>query len=297
LFEQLPQLARFGYASALARSRQQDVVRAELELTRLEDRLQVLYQQQEVARRSLGEWLSQRYAQAVSAPGTDTAAAVEEQLPALALQVPELVAAGEVANEQLATRLMRHPSVLAIEREILASGADIELSQQQYKPEWGVNVSYGYRDDDPMGAARADFLSLGVSVDLPLFTANRQDRQYQASIARAEAVKTQKWLLLRRMLSAYEVSRARLQRLTQRQQLYAQQLVPQMELQAEAALSAYTHDEGDFAEVVRSRIALVNAQIDELAIAVDRLKAIAELNYFTTAGSAHDNGTTQGEEK
>jgi outer membrane protein TolC len=148
-----------------------------------------------------------------------------------------------------------------------------------------------------MGAARADFLSLGVSVDLPLFTANRQDRQYQASIARAEAVKTQKWLLLRRMLSAYEVSRARLQRLTQRQQLYAQQLVPQMELQAEAALSAYTHDEGDFAEVVRSRIALVNAQIDELAIAVDRLKAIAELNYFTTAGAAHDNGTTQGEEK
>ena len=55
-----------------------------------------------------------------------------------------------------------------------------------------------------------------------------------------------------------------------------------MREQAEASLTAYTNDDGDFAEVVRSRIAELNAQIDALNIAVDRQKTISQLNYFFT---------------
>ena len=50
--------------------------------------------------------------------------------------------------------------------------------------------------------------------------------------------------------------------------------------QAEASLSAYTHDDGDFAEVVRARIAELNARIDALNISIDIQKAVAQLNYF-----------------
>lgn len=62
--------------------------------------------------------------------------------------------------------------------------------------------------------------------------------------------------------------------------LYQKQLLPQMSEQAEASLEAYTNDESDFAEVVRARIAELNAQIDALAIDVERQKTIIELNYF-----------------
>lgn len=53
--------------------------------------------------------------------------------------------------------------------------------------------------------------------------------------------------------------------------------------QAEASLNAYTNDDGDFAEVVRARIAELNANIDYLSINIDRLKTIAELNYFSSS--------------
>ena len=45
-------------------------------------------------------------------------------------------------------------------------------------------------------------------------------------------------------------------------------------------LGAYTSDDGDFAEVVRARIAELNANIDAMVLEVERLKLIAQLNYF-----------------
>jgi hypothetical protein len=53
-----------------------------------------------------------------------------------------------------------------------------------------------------------------------------------------------------------------------------------MHEQAEASLTAYTRDDGDFAEVVRSRIAELNASIDALEIRVEKQKAVIDLNYY-----------------
>ena len=59
-----------------------------------------------------------------------------------------------------------------------------------------------------------------------------------------------------------------------------------MREQAEASLNAYTNDDGDFAEVVRARIADLNARIDALDIDVDLFKTNIRLNYYfnTPAG-------------
>ena len=53
-----------------------------------------------------------------------------------------------------------------------------------------------------------------------------------------------------------------------------------MHEQAEASLSAYTNDDGDFSEVVRARIAELNARVEALDIEIDRRQTISQLNYF-----------------
>ena len=131
-----------------------------------------------------------------------------------------------------------------------------------------------------MGNSRADLFSVGVSFDLPIFTENRQDKAVQSAISTTEAVKTEKLLLLRKLISAYASSKGRLQRLKSRQQLYKSKLLPQMYDHVEAALTGYTHDDGDFTEVVRSRIAVLNAEIDDLALNVEEQKILLELNYL-----------------
>jgi len=131
-----------------------------------------------------------------------------------------------------------------------------------------------------MGNSRADLFRVGVTFDLPLFTEDRQDKEVQSAISQTEAVKTQKLLLLRKLLGSYSSGKGRLLRLEKRQNLYKSKLLPQIHDQAEASLTAYTNDDGDFSEVVRSRIAVLNAEIDELTLDVEEQKIRLELNYL-----------------
>ncbi|WP_193161758.1 TolC family protein [Microbulbifer hainanensis] len=268
LFTQLVDAAVASYASAQGRARQPDVIRAQLELTRLDDRLTVLQQRQESAEQRLSEWVDDAVSRGIG--GT---------LPHLEPVVPM---ADSRSPSDWYQQLRLHPAVLALEEKIDAVATGIDLAKQKYKPEWALKASYGYRGEDPMGQDRTDLLTLGVSFDLPLFTAKRQDRQLSAAVARTAATETERSLLLRQLLAQLQKARLQLIRLDQRRALYRGELLPQMREQAEASLAAYNNDEGDFAEAVRARIAELNTKIDALDIEVERLKTIAQLNYLLT---------------
>lgn len=276
LFEQLVEISQARYTTTAGRVRQQDLVRAQLELTQLDDRLTKLEEARHVAKGQLSEWL----------PGTEPGVfSVAGEMPVLALAYP--VSDGETAL----AHLLEHPAIESLEQDIVASATGVDLARQSYKPEWGVRAGYGYRDEDPTGQDRSDFFSVSLTLDMPLFTAKRQDKEVKAAIARTGAAKTEKQLMLRNLRSGLETGQARLQRLDERRDLYQQRLLRQTVEQTEAALAAYTNDMGDFAEVVRSRIAELNAKIDFLTLRVDRLKTIAQLNYFlATTENADSTG-------
>ncbi|TMM42414.1 TolC family protein [Colwellia ponticola] len=293
LFEQLADVAEASYSSALGKTRQQDIVRAQLELTRLEDRLDQLEQQRNRFEGMLSQWLT-KFSTGQFSKGSSSV--VEASLVTdfslhnivLSQELPEI----DLLNRDLVSKenwlqpgalieyFANHPSVIAVEKKVNAIKTGIRLAEQKYKPEWGINASYGYRGDDPMGRSRADLLSIGVTFDLPLFTANRQDKEVQSAVYETEAIKTEKLLLLRQLLGSYSSAKGRLLRLKDRQNLYKSRLLPQIHDQAEASLTAYTNDDGDFSEVVRSRIAVLNAEIDDLTLNVEEQKILLELNYL-----------------
>jgi outer membrane protein TolC len=123
---------------------------------------------------------------------------------------------------------------------------------------------------------------VGVTVDLPLFPANRQDREVSAAQAREAAARSDRDLLVRQLVAELETSRAELGRLNERRALYVERLLPQMSQQSEASLSAYNNADGDFAEAVRARIAELDTKIDALAIDVARQQTLARINYLLT---------------
>ncbi len=293
LFEQLTDVVQASYSSAFGRTRQQDIVRAQLELTRLEDRLTQLNQQQETLQQRLAEWLygyAPDHYEGIDGPSP--ALHLARQLPDIKLLFPQLYTSRPpVSSQVIFEHMASHPAVKAIDNRIRASRAGVELSKQKYKPEWSVNASYGYRADDPLGDERADLFSVGISFDLPIFTGRRQDKEVESAVSEAEAVKTAKWLLLRKLMASFATEKARLLRLNQRQELYQSRLLPQMHDQAEASLTAYTNDDGDFAEAVRARIAELNAEIEALDIEVERQKTIVQLNYLFAAGADEVMGT------
>ena len=267
LFQQLEDVAEAGYASASMGSRQQDVIRASLELTRLEDRLTVLHSQQASNREALAEWI-----------GPDQAKlAVSKDVPNELLRVFPLGWA-----ETSAEALVRHPSIRATDQLIDAQSVDVDLARQAYKPEWSVSAQYGYRERAPNGQDRADLFSVGIGFDLPIFTGNRQDRKLNASVARLEAAKTERILQIRGLQAKARAAVARIERLDDRIELYEQTLLPQMEAQASAALTAYNNDDGDFAEAVRARIAELNTQVELIQMMAERAKNLASFRYLTS---------------
>jgi outer membrane protein TolC len=284
LFEQMAEVAKASYSNAVGKTRQQDVIRAQLEIVQLEDRLTVQKQKLETSIARLNEWLhlynDSDFEKAFDFDSQPIEFNVSEGLPAIRLQNPAVLTEVHYSRNALALALENHPAIRANDVKKKVSEKAITIAKQQYKPQWGVNASYAYRDDMPSGDSRSDLFSVGVTFDLPLFTEDRQDKQVAASIAESEAIRTEKLLLIKQMISAIEKELRQLKRLSERQSIYKDQLLKQTNEQAESSLTAYTNDDGDFSEVVRARIAGLNARISALKIDVDALKTVARINYF-----------------
>lgn len=297
LFEQMAEVAKASYSNVIGKTRQQDVIRAQLELIQLEDRLTAQLQMYETSIARLNEWLhvydKTQLDGVFDFESVPAVFKVANELPNIKLQQAQLMTPKYYSRNAIAHVLAEHPAIKAVSVKQKVSEQAITLTEQEYKSQWGVNASYGFRDDMPAGQSRADLFSVGVTFDVPLFTDNKQDKQVAAAIADAEAVKTEKLLLTKQMLSSIEKELRQLKRLNDRQIIYRDQLLKQTHEQAEASLTAYTNDDGDFSEVVRARIAELNAQISSLKINIDALKTIARINYFFTQSESKNTSTDQ----
>lgn len=281
LFEQLVDAVEVSYTSSVGKTRQHDIIRSQLELIHLDDRITVITQQKDEALKKLNQWLSDEFTKQssfVHGLSIRENRMVSSELPHITLDID--LSKFAVESEPFSQYLLNHPSIKALDQTVKASQTAVKLAKQKYKPEFSVHSSYGFRDNNPSGASRADLFSLGVTFDVPLFTKNKQDQEVKSAVLVSEAAQSEKLLLLRNMKANFEKHIIRLNGLNKRQKLYGKQLLPQMREQARASLTAYKNDDGDFSEAVRSSIALFNAEIDELDIKVEKLKTIIQLNYF-----------------
>jgi len=73
--------------------------------------------------------------------------------------------------------------LLAWQAREATAEAQVSLASAEKRPDWSIGAAYGQR-----GGGRSDMLTIEFSIDLPLFTANRQDRGVAASRAELDAV-------------------------------------------------------------------------------------------------------------
>jgi len=265
LFAQLVDIVRSLFS--VGRNNQQDLIRAQLELSRLDDRLAKITQMIDSQRSKLSRWV-----------GADNS---KRPLTGKLPDMPTPAVADD--DEALLALFQTHPKILEIDKKLEVAKKEIALAKESYKPGWGVNVGYSYRDDLPDGRDRADFISAGVSIDLPLFSANRQDKQVLSREHAYQALKSKRLALLRELGADLKQALANREQLDKRQALYRKFLLPQARQQAQAALGAYQSDRGDFADVMRAYIDDLNTRLDQHRIEVDRLQANANILYLAPA--------------
>jgi outer membrane protein TolC len=255
-FADLVTITRSMYA--VGRKTQHDVLRAELELSRLDDRLITTERAMAEAQASLSRWL-----------GQDAYRPVAMKLPGW--QSPPSL-------EDLRLRLAEHPSIEAASANVLAQEAAVRIAEDNKKPAWSLDAGYGYRDGYlPDGSPRSDFVSLSVSVDLPFFGKNRQDRKLAAALGNRRAAMRTQADVTAQLGSELDAEYARWSDLTRRLALYEKQILGQSRDQAQMALLAYQSDAGDFADVMRGYIDDLNTRLEHIRLQVERAQSYAAL--------------------
>lgn len=263
LFAQLVDITRTHYANG--RANQQDVLRASLELSRLDDRTTRILNEADKARAVLMRWI-----------GDAALLPVDEQFP----ELPPLP-----SKKELASALRLHPVFRSETAKLDASNRAIQIAREQYKPGWSAGVEYRQRfGDDPAGDDRSNMMAAMVTLDLPVFPDKRQDKRLSASILQAEAVQLTRDDTLRELQQMLDTDYANWLRLGERAALYDSQLLNESAANALASLNAYQSGVTEFTTLMRARITDLDVRLEALRIRTDRAKSQANLLYL--AGEA-----------
>ena len=260
LFAQMVDITQAHYANG--RVSQQDVLRASLELSRLDDRTTRIRYQADKSRSALMKWI-----------GNTASMPIDDTFPVLP---------ATPAREAIDSGLMQHPVIRIESAKLEASNRKIQIAQEQYKPGWSAGLEYRKRfGDDPAGNDRADMMAAMVTVDLPLFTGKRQDKRLSASILQAESRQLNRDNKLRELRQMLNTDYANWQRLGERMSLYESRLLKESTANARASLNAYQNGVTEFTTLMRARITDLDVRLENLRVRVDRSKAQASLLYLS----------------
>lgn len=241
LLKQLVEVAQTKYK--VGKGLQQDVLLAQLELSKLHDKTINLRNMRHNQAVKLNVLLDRAIDHPVHLPQKIT-----ENLE-------------DISDEQRLLKLAEEsrPMLAARQSKVDAARARLGLAKKSYSPDFMLGASYGYREGENMnGSDRADFFSVMFSMNLPIYAGSRQDN---AVDQRNNQVMQSRYRLDdARGMVASEVSRALADYQSYREQtsLFKQGIIPQAGQTVASMLSAYQVNKVDFLNLVRAQITLFN---------------------------------------
>ena len=184
------------------------------------------------------------------------------------------------AQDELDARITAHPLIRAQQAELDAATRQTEIAEQNYSPGFSAFVEYRKRfGDNADGSERADMMAAMVTMDIPLFTENRQDRSVAASEQRRNAARHRLDDELRKLKKLLQQQDASYRTAEQREHLYRDELIAAADNNARAALNAYQSGVTEFTGLMRAQITELDVKLDALRVKVDRAIAQAKLLY------------------
>ena len=178
-------------------------------------------------------------------------------------------------HRDVTTHAQNHPHLQSLERQIDVARNEADLARAANKPDWGLEVAYAQR-----GPQYSNMLSVQISIDLPLFQANRQDRSVAAKMAQVEQARALKEDALRQHLAEAQASRADWEAASARLQRFDDSLLPLSRERAQLALAAYRGGQGPLAGALEARRVEIELRLQQLQLAAEQGRAYAQLLYF-----------------
>lgn len=255
LLQQFVQIARTKYE--VGEGLQQDVLLAQLELSKLLDQQLLLQASRRNAAASLNALLDKPANEELRLPDK-----VEAQLPSIKQET-------RLYQQADSSRAALESSRLGIN----AAQSRLDLAKKGVLPDFKLGAAYGARANTPSGDRRADFLTLNLSMNVPIFYAQKQAKevdQRTSELMQKKYALQDQWNKVRSQIThAYNDYR----RAKDQVVLFDTGIVPQARQTVASMLAGYQVNKVDFLNLVQSQITLFNYEMQYW-------NAFAEANQF-----------------
>jgi outer membrane protein TolC len=263
LMEQFIHMVETKYATGSGL--QQDVLRAQVELSKLEDDL-IMWQQK---RFSAAARLNALLNRPVDSP-------VDKTLPELML--PEspvaIFSAEEIDNSR--------PLLKVWNERIQKAGTAIKLAERDIWPNFTVGTSYRQRNNLSDGRQMADFFSATVSLNIPLYFRRKQKANVVEKELTLNAARFEYENVKINVLSEIESILAELERNRKRVELYKDGILIQAQQSLESAHAGYRVGKVDFLTLINNWMMLQNYELQYFFALSNFYKNLA--NYELAVG-------------
>jgi outer membrane protein TolC len=256
LLEKLSKIAEARYR--VGKAMQQDVLRSQIEISLLLEKLTMLEQQRATAQARINAFL-------VRSP--------ESPLPPAADVEPETIT--HSLDELYALAATNDTAVLRNQRMVERSRLGIALAQKEYRPDIGVGYMYQQR------AGLPDMNGVTVTVNIPIFYKSKQRQgvaEASEDLISAEKMHDNRLNEVRfELKQQYLAAKASERLLT----LYSKGVVPQSSLALESSMAAYQVGNVDFLSLIANFTTLLDYETDYYRQLADYQTALARIESLT----------------
>ncbi|MFA0196360.1 TolC family protein [Vibrio artabrorum] len=265
---------------SIGKSEAQDLLNAQLQVSKLDEKLQANQQVQRRLISQLSEWLGSDWLGSLAVDSQGVLHATNQ----IDWSLLESKLATNIDSTKHYQLLTGHPLVKISDVSISSNQTQVELAEQAYTPQFGVEVMYAHRQASNMaGEPASDLVSAYLTVDIPLFTGNRQDKNLSAAQYQVGAAKSQKDTLLSQMNAQVNALLVDRSNLTQRLERYQSTLLPQTTARISAIERGYQNNTAQFNDVI-------SATADELALKLEQQRLLTDLNIVNSKLAALVSG-------
>ena len=243
---------------SVGKAAQQDVLRAQLEITRLSQRATMLAQQQRTLEAQLNSLRNVPIDTPVGAPA--------------AVQPSAFV----YTQDQLQEAAQSNYPVLKQRRTMVEQGRlSVDLARKEVRPDFRVGYLYMQRDGLP------DMYGITLSTSLPLFRRRKQDMAIAEAAANLESARQMQANELTVLRYQVQQDFLEVQATEELLKLYSQGIAPQSSLTLESSINSYETGGVDFLNVISNFQAVIDGEFDYHLQVTNHEKALARLEELT----------------
>ena len=258
LISQFVKIAETKYS--VGKGLQQDVLRAQVELSKMTDKLISLQQKRETLVFQLNKLLNRNI-------NTPVESLTELKKSNLAFNLDDLKTMA----------LENRPLLKSWNFMIEKTKSSMRLAKKGYLPDFSLGVAYTQRNNLKTGMIMHDFFSAEVSLDLPIYFFKKQSKDVEEKQLLVESTEEKYLAAKNDILFQIESTFSELEKNNDLVDLYETGIIPQASQSLNSAMSGYQVDKVDFLTLLNNQMTLLNYEMEYYRVLGDYEISLAEL--------------------